>query len=196
MAYRELREEAVKEAKRRGDVEKGNVSNYVVEKLKHYHKEEADYLWMLSGRPSGYRTAHHYRLASEAASDAGHPTDAAVFAHYAGHRFREMGEFEDAAKDYIRSAGIYKDDLEAKTAIRGLSMKASSSDRASASGGDSGSSLRQKMRRSAMRAIGCLLTVGEFDAAAKVAEDFQVTAPHALTSSPIAQPDDHADPRD
>lgn len=72
-----------------------------------YHDSEANYLWPADDRPSKFRAGFHYRLASAAAKTADEVEESASLAHYAGHRFRELGEMRKAADDYKRSAELY-----------------------------------------------------------------------------------------
>lgn len=126
------------------------------EKLAKFHKAEADFLWPRQDRASSYRTAFHYQLAYEAARQTqGMLKTACDYAHFAGHRFRQLDEYQRAADAYEDSAA--------------LAFQANPSLAA----------------RPARRAMGCWTDVAEYERARMVADRYGLEWPAERLSDPL-----------
>lgn len=91
--------------------EDANYSNsQALSKLVDRHKEIADSLWSSGEVSNGYRSAYSYTLAAYACKRAEKCSDAGRFYHFAGHRFRELGEYELAGMCYKWAGDLYKRD--------------------------------------------------------------------------------------
>lgn len=85
------------------------------------HVKKADQLWSSEKRPDRYRSTYSYALAAYANVRIRRWSNAGRLYHFAGHGFRELGEYELAGICYKWSGDLYRKDskyLHARRAYR------------------------------------------------------------------------------